>query len=65
VGDRVAGEVKGQAFTGRVTNTHFRDGVLDVVHVASDQPLKMPSGRTVHGVMLRGAAEVATLRPVV
>jgi hypothetical protein len=76
-GDRVSGTIKGQSFTGTVTAVHGRDGhhavdaagvwtVLvpptpDAVHVATDAPLTMPSGRTVHGALLRGPAEIATL----
>lgn len=63
VGDRAAGVVKGQAYTGRVVNIHYRGEVQDVVHVATDGPLVTPAGRSVSGVMLRGAAEIATLRP--
>lgn len=63
VGDRVAGQVKGQPFTGRVTNTHFKGEVLDVVHVAADQTLTTPAGRTVGRVILRGSGEIAGLSP--
>jgi hypothetical protein len=77
IGDRVSGTVLGQDYTGTVDNVHGRggrsvlnaDGALvevepstpDAVHIASDVPLTTPAGRTVHGVLLRGAAEIATL----
>lgn len=76
-GDRVSGEIKGQNFTGTVTVVHGRgghsilhdDGTVtelvpptpEAVHIASDAPLTTPAGRTVHGVLLRGAAEIAIL----
>lgn len=76
-GDRVSGAIRGQSFTGTVTTVNGRGGrcaidavgmmtVLvpstpDGVHIASDAPLTMPSGRIVNGVLLRGPEEIATL----
>ena len=76
-GDRVSGTIKDQSFTGTVTTVNGRDGRSAVdsagtwtvlvpatptsVHIATDAPLTMPSGRTVHGAHLRGPDEIAAL----
>ncbi|MDX3126566.1 hypothetical protein [Streptomyces scabiei] len=76
IGVRVWGEVRGQQFTGSVVSTSSRGGssalrdgrlvtidpgVLEHVHVATDNELTTPAGRRVSGVHLRGAAEIAGL----
>lgn len=77
IGDRVSGTVLGQDYTGTVNNVHGRGGRVrldadgtfteiepstpDAVHITSDVPLTTPAGRTVHGVLLRGPQEIATL----